>query len=122
MKRKTKKLKCVVTGRELVLSKEYYQKKLDKVNGDESELESSYVCREAKDLIKRGYDVDKTRDLLGVDSSDLGVVDTELVERIQSDSRIKYRNIPKFNVNSYTSVKTDDDVKQFLNKVLKKRY
>lgn len=122
MKRKTKKLKCVVTGRELVLSKEYYQKKLDKVDGDETMLQSSYICREAKDLIKRGYDVDKTRDLLGVDDSELGHVDTSIVERIQNDSRIKYRNIPKFNVNSYTSVKTDDDVKQFLNKVLKKRY
>jgi hypothetical protein len=119
MARKTKRLKCVVTGRELVLSKDYYQSKLDKVNGDEDQLHSSYICKEAKDLIKRGYDVDKTRGLLGIESEALEDVDDGIIEQIQNDSRIKYRNIPKFHTNNYTSTKTDPDVAEFLNKVLK---
>lgn len=120
MSRKTKKLKCVVTGRELVLSRDYYNSKLEKAGGDEQLLVSSYICREAKDLIKRGYDVDKTRDLLGIESEGLGEVDSQIIEQVQNDSRIKYRNIPKFNVNNYTSAKTDADVKKFLDKVLNK--
>ena len=103
-----------------MLSKDYYQSKLDKVGGDETQLVNSYVCREAKDLIKRGYDVEKTRDLLGIEPGVLGDVDTQVVEQIQNDSRIKYRNIPKFNVNNYTSAKTDADVRKFLDKVLNK--
>lgn len=121
MSRKTRKLTCIVTGRVLVLSKDYWEKKLEKAGGDENELLTSYVCREAKDLIKRGYDVDKTRDLLGIDDETLGPVDSSIVEQIQNDSRLKYRNIPKFNVNNYTAAKTDDDVKHFLDKVLNKK-
>ena len=105
MTRKTKKLTCVVTGRSLVLSKDYYQSKLDKAGGDEQLLHDSYMCKEAKDLIKRGYDVEKTRDLLGVDAQDLPVVDNKIVEQIQNDSRLRFRNIPRFNINNYTSAK-----------------
>jgi len=119
MTRKTKKLTCVVTGRSLVLSKDYYQSKLDKAGGDEQLLHDSYVCKEAKDLIKRGYDVEKTRGLLGVDSQDLPVVDNKIVEQIQNDSRLRFRNIPRFNINNYTSAKTDPDVAKFLKRVLK---
>lgn len=117
--RKTKRLKCIVTGRELILSKDYYQAKLDRAGGDEQILHSTYICKEAKGLIKRGYNVDKTRDLLGVDDTSLGPVDNKLIEQIQNESRIKYRNIPKFNINNYTSVKTDPDVVKFLKRVLK---
>jgi len=119
MTRKTKKLTCVVTGRSLVLSKDYYQSKLDKAGGDEQLLHDSYMCKEAKDLIKRGYDVEKTRDLLGVDAQDLPVVDNKIVEQIQNDSRLRFRNIPRFNINNYTSAKTDPDVAKFLKRVLK---
>lgn len=119
MARKTKKLKCVVTGRELVLSKDYYQSKLDKCAGDEDVLHTSYICKEAKDLLKRGYDVDKTRDLLGIDDSELEEIDSKLVEEIQNESRLRHRNIPRFNINNYTSAKTDPDVTKFLKRVLK---
>ena len=118
MARKTKKLTCIVTGRSLVLSKDYYQSKLDKAGGDEDVLHSTYICKEAKDLIKKGYDVDKTRDLLGIDATELGEVDKSIVETVQNESRIRYRNIPRFNINNYTSAKTDPDVLKFLKKVL----
>ena len=121
MARKTKKLKCIVTGRELVLSRDYFQSKLEKVQGDESLLHSTYICREAKDLIKRGYDLEKTRDLLGITDTQLPGVDIKIIEDIQNTSRIKYRNIPKFHVNNYTSAKTDPEVTKFLKKVLKSK-
>tara|TARA_R110001606_G_C15316437_1_gene644204 strand:+ start:700 stop:1065 length:366 start_codon:yes stop_codon:yes gene_type:complete len=121
MARKTKKLKCIVTGRELVLSRDYFQSKLDKVQGDETMLHETYICREAKDLIKRGYDLEKTRDLLGIVDAQLPDVDIKVIEDVQNSSRIKYRNVPKFHVNNYTSVKTDPEVTEFLKKVLKGR-
>lgn len=118
MANKTKKLFCCVTGRSLVLSREYYAKKLEKCNNDEELLKSTYVCKEAKTLIKRGYDVDKTRDLLNITSLDTKVPE-ELIESIRMENRVKYRNLPKFSVNDYTSAKTDPEVTKFLQKVFK---
>lgn len=120
MGRKTKKLTCIVTGRSLVLSKDYYQKKLDRVDGDEQVLHETYICKEAKDLIKKGYDVLKTRDLLGIEDESLPVVPEKLIDQIRNDSRIKHRNIPRFNINNYTATKTDPDVAEFLKRVLKR--
>lgn len=120
MARKTKKLTCIVTGRSLVLSKDYYQNKLDRVGGDEQVLHETYICKEAKDLIKKGYDVLKTRDLLGITETDLPDVDDKIVDQIRNDSRIKHRNIPRFNINNYTATKTDPDVVEFLKRVLNK--
>ena len=118
MAKKTKKLYCAVTGRSLVLSKDYYQKKLDKCDGDEDVLQSSYICKEAKDLIKRGYDVEKTRDLLGVEMD--SVVSDSLIEQVRSEGRMKFRNVPKDTISKYTSTKTDSDVSAFLDKVFNK--
>ena len=118
-RRKTKQLICVITGRKLILSNDYYQKKLEKADGDETKLSQSYICREAKDLIYRGYDVDKTRDLLGVDDDVVGDVEQQVIDDLLNDSRLQYRNIPKFSINNYTSTKTDPDVEEFLKKVLK---
>jgi hypothetical protein len=108
----------MITGRQLVLSKDYYQRKLDKCDGDISRLESSYVCKEAKDLIKRGYDVEKTRDLLGVSIET--TISEQLVTEIRSEGKNLFRNIPKFNVSNYTSTKTDPEVSEFLHKVFNK--
>ena len=119
MANKTKKLFCCITGRPLVLSRDYYAKKLKKCNDDEELLKTTYVCKEAKTLIKRGYDVVKTRDLLGITDIETPVSE-ELIETIRSESRIKYRNLPKFNINNYTSAKTDPEVTEFLKKVFKK--
>ena len=73
----------------------------------------------AATLIKKGYDVHKTRDLLGIDDDNLSDVDIKIIEQVQNDSRIKYRNIPRFNINNYTSTKTDADVAKFLKKLFK---
>jgi len=120
MARKTKKLTCIVTGRVLVLSHDYYQNKIERAGGDEQHMIDTYICKEAKGLIKRGYDVSKTRDLLNIDVEKLGLSDVSdaLIEQIQLDSRIQHKKFSTFNINNYTTVRTDPDVKKFLDKVL----
>ena len=65
--KKTRKLICNVTGRILQAGKEYYQKKI-KQAGSEKELHRSYICREAKQLLKKGYDLKYIKQTLGVES------------------------------------------------------
>ena len=58
---KTTKLTCIVTGKQLLATKEYYARKVEK-SGSEEELHRSYVCREAKNMIKQGTTVSRVRD------------------------------------------------------------
>lgn len=116
--RKTQKLTCVITGRTLVASTAYYERKVEHAGGEDI-LKSTYICKEAKDLIKKGYDVEKVRDILNIDRSKVGEVSKDIIDEIVTNSKLPYKRLGRFNINNYTSTKTDDDVKRFLDKVLK---
>tara|TARA_R110002051_G_C8566805_1_gene475145 strand:+ start:200 stop:565 length:366 start_codon:yes stop_codon:yes gene_type:complete len=115
--RKTQRLTCVITGRTLVASLAYYERKVERAGG-EDKLKVTYVCKEAKDLVKKGYDVEKVRDILNIDRSTVQEVDKEIIEEITTNSRLPYKRLGRFNINNYTSTKTDADVKRFLDTVL----
>ena len=79
---KNNKLKCIVTGRQLIATKEYYKRKVEKV-GDEQKLHDTYMCREAKNLLKQGTSIDKVRELLGSDITT--PVDQDIIDQIVGD-------------------------------------
>jgi len=116
--RKTQKLTCVITGRTLVASSSYYERKAE-LAGGEDKLKDAYICKEAKDLIKKGYNVEKVRDILNIDLTAVGEVSKDIIDEIVTNSKLPYKRLGRFNINNYTSTKTDDDVKRFLDKVLK---
>lgn len=112
--RKTRKLSCIVTGRVLMATKDYYERKLSRV-GDEKELHDTYVCREAKDLLIKGYTVEKIRQMLNVDSTRLGEVDQQTVADVINTRSNTYRKINIFNTTSnLLNFKTDPDVEQLI--------
>jgi hypothetical protein len=117
--RKTNKLKCIVTGRELIATSEYYQRKVDKA-GDEDELHRTYICREAKNLIKQGANVDRVRELLNVDISNVGDVSEEIFQSvIREDKTTRVRRINNIvTTSSMINYKTDDDVKNYINTII----
>ena len=51
---KTRKLKCIVTGKVLFATADYYARKLERVEGDVDKLHNTYVCKEAKDILAAG--------------------------------------------------------------------
>jgi phosphotransferase system IIB component len=118
-KRKTTKLTCIVTGRTLFASGDYYQKKVDKA-GSEDELHRTYMCREAKQLIKKGNDIEKVREALNVDSNALcNITDSEAIEIVGgNDTKLKFRLNNSESVNT-SIIKTDPDVKKFIENILK---
>jgi hypothetical protein len=113
---KTKKLKCIITGKTLFANSDYYQKKIERA-GSEEKLHSTYICREAKQLLKSGFTVEKIRDTLNVDDTNLPTVPQELINEIVSDKgkyisrRSVNNNIP---IASIINTKTDSDVKKFI--------
>lgn len=74
------KLSCIITGKTITVGNEYYDKKVSQY-GSEEKLNSLYVSRQAKNLLKRGYKIKEIRDLLKINAQNL----PELKETIVKD-------------------------------------
>mgnify|MGYP001247781641 CR=1 FL=1 len=119
--RKTRKLTCIVTGRALLATRDYYERKIKKA-GSEEKLHRSYVCKEAKDLLIKGYTVDKIRDVLNVNTDNVSSVPEDIVKEVISQSnKSPFRRINNSIpiTNNIMNPKTDPDVKEFIQNILK---
>lgn len=117
---KTTKLRCIVTGKQLLATKEYYKRKVEKA-GNEQELHRTYVCREAKNMIKQGTSVDRVRDILNVDRSAVGEVPQDVIDEIiQSNTKTNFRRINNLvNINSMMNTATDPEVREYIDRLKK---
>ena len=116
---KTTKLTCIVTGKTLFATNDYYQRKVEQV-GSVEQLHQTYICKEAKNLIKQGYTVDKIREMLKVDMDKVGAVDDSVIQEVLNSGKSYLRNsINQQVVSLANSVvhRTDPDVKKFLEKI-----
>ena len=113
--RKTRKLTCIITGRVLTATRDYYERKIKKA-GSEDNLHMTYVCKEAKDLLFKGYTPAKIREMLSIDDDSLSSVSQELVNEIlASSNKSKYRRVNTFNnMSSVINVRTDPLVKKLI--------
>jgi hypothetical protein len=113
---KNNKLKCIVTGRQLIATKEYYKRKVDKA-GDEQKLHDTYICREAKNLLKQGTSLDRVRDLL--DATISTPVEQDVIDQmLQDESSTKMRRINNImNTNKSLNIVTDPQVKKFIQNI-----
>lgn len=119
MTAKNNKLKCIVTGRKLIATKQYYARKVEKAGGEE-ELHRTYICREAKNLIKQGTTIDRIRDILGTEDPDLPPVDQDIINSVLTQDRkhsmMRVNNL--ISVNKLLSTETDPEVKKYINNLI----
>lgn len=111
--RKTTKLTCQITGKTLQAAKTYYNKKVEKA-GSEEELHRLYVCKEAKDLLKKGYSVDQVQDTLHSVNPDCNLTEDD-IKLIIGKTSLRINNIGEQKV---SIIKTDPDVAQFIKNIL----
>lgn len=117
--RKTRKLTCIVTGRALLATKEYYERKVKKI-GSEDKLHKTYICKEAKDLLKKGISVNKIREMLNVDTQSLTDIPQDIINEALAASRTSFRRIHNYtSISNMINTKTDEDVKVFINNIIK---
>ena len=116
--KKTRKLICNVTGKSLFASKDYYDKKVVKA-GSEEILHHTYMCQDAKMLFKKGYDLQYIRETLPVeDNFACTLTDNEIREIVGgTDTKLKFR-LNNLETNKMGVIKTDPDVKQFIQNIL----
>ena len=113
--KKTRKLICVVTGRAWLATRDYYERKLERA-GSEDKLHGTYICKEAKDLLTKGYTVEKIREMLNVNMDNVGDVSQETVSEVLNSRNNTYRKINVFNTtNNLLNFKTDPEVTQLIN-------
>jgi len=86
-----KKIVCIVTGRSLTITDTYYDKKVEKA-GSEENLQKSYICKEAKKLLRLGNSVKKVREILDITDYD-SEVDDEIVYELVFGNKNKKMNI-----------------------------
>lgn len=116
--KKTRKLKCIITGKTLTATADYYSRKVDKA-GDEDTLHRTYVCKEAKNLMLKGYGVDKIRDILEIDASDLGNVTQETMDEIlEKADKVTYKRVNTFNnITNMINTRTDPKVLKLIENI-----
>lgn len=107
------KLQCIISGKTLVASKEYYQKKLEKAKS-EQHLHATYICKEAKDLLLKGFSVSQIRKQLHV-IQPLPEPDASILKEITTNEYGQNRNTVFLNLTGYTYQETDPSVINFLN-------
>ena len=110
---KTRKLKCIITGSVLTATLDYYNKKLEKA-GSEQELLSTYICKEAKDMLLKGYSVNDIREKIGVEQN-LPEVNKGIIDDIIKNEYGLIRNTMFSELTSFTHQETDPDVLAFIN-------
>ena len=116
----TKRIACVVTGKETVYSGDFLKKKINEY-GSEERLVSEHICRDVKSLLKKGYKVDDIRKVLNVDD-DVPYPDPTIIEKIENQFGKKsiLKEHPTFNeaLATFTFNKSDPDVEHFINEYI----
>lgn len=116
--RQSRKLVCLVTGRKLFATKEYFERKVEKL-GSEEKVHSTYICKEAKDLLRKGYSVDKIREILNVQLDNVGNVPEDIIDDVLNAKKRYFKRISNFTSgNSIINSKTDPDVKKFIQSLI----
>ena len=116
--RQSRKLICLVTGRKLFATKEYFDRKVEKL-GSEEKVHSTYICKEAKDLLRKGYSVDKIREILNIQLDNVGDVPEEIIDDVLNAKKRYFKRISNFTSGSaIINSKTDPDVKKFIQSLI----
>jgi hypothetical protein len=115
---KNRKLICLVTGRKLFATKEYFNRKVEKL-GSEEIVHSTYICKEAKDLLRKGYNVSKIREMLNVQVDSLSDVPEDVINEVIDSKKRYFRRLSNFtSSNPIINTKTDPDVKKFIQSLI----
>lgn len=112
----TRKVRCIVTGKETIYSGDFLQKKVEEY-GSEELLDKLYVCREVRSFLKKGYNIPDIQKLLNVEENVILPSD-EIIEEIVNKYGKKsiLKDTPSFNeaLTGFTYNKSDEAVEKFI--------
>lgn len=110
---KTKKITCIIIGKSTLITKDYYDKKIEKCGGDEDLFKKTYICKEAKDLLLQGLTVDQIRKKYNVEG--MPPVDLNYIDSLTTNKYGLKKDTTFSTITSFTVFETDPEVKNFIN-------
>jgi hypothetical protein len=112
------KLTCIVTGRTLLATDDYYKRKVEKA-GSEEDLHRTYICREAKNMIKQGTSINRVREVLEVDEQYHNDVPQDVIDQVlATNTKTNFRRINNImTVNSMLNTTTDPEVREYIDRL-----
>jgi hypothetical protein len=110
---KTKKITCIIIGKSIQITKDYYDKKVQKCDNDEELFKKTYICKEAKDLLLQGLTVDQIRKKFGVEN--LPSVDLDYIEKLTTNKYGLKKDTTFNTITSFTMFETEPEIKNFIN-------
>lgn len=121
---KSKKVTCVITGKTATFAGEYLEK-LIKEYGNNDNLTKTYVCKEVKAFLKKGYKINDIRKLLNV-PADEEMPSKEVIKLLEDEyqkTAVKVNDTSSVmnTLTSFTHNKSDEDVEKFINTFIIKK-
>lgn len=116
--KKTLKVKCFITGEESIFSGDYLKSLVERYGSRENILKY-YITYKAKALLFKGYSIPEIRKILVSKHLELEDPQSEHGLEVLKFWQDKKNNGKKIKVNeseNISFVKTDDDVKDFINR------
>jgi len=113
-----REIRCIITGKSYIFSKEYYDKKIAEYL-DEDNLRKYYITRKAKLYLNKGYSVQEIRNILNVTDSDLPSSDSSAVRELIDFHKVKNSGSTKkiSNTLNFATHKSDPLVVAFINTI-----
>lgn len=100
-------------GKTTLITKDYYDKKIEKCDGDEDLFKKTYICKEAKDLLLQGLTVEQIRKKYNVQN--LPQVDIDYINSLTTNKYGIKKDTTFSTITSFTVFETDPEVKEFIN-------
>lgn len=111
-------LQCIITGSKYTFGKEYYAKKIEEFDSEDS-LKRFFITKKAKTYLNKGYSVQEIRNILGIDDSSLPQPNSQDIKDLIDFHKIRNSNNRKkiTSTLNFATHKSDDKVTEFINNI-----
>lgn len=111
-------LQCLITGSKYTFSKDYFTKKVNEYDDEES-LKRYFITKKAKTYLNKGYSIQEIRNILDVDDTSLPDADSQDVKDLIDFHKIRGVGQRKkiTNTLNFATHKSDDAVAEFINNI-----
>lgn len=122
--KKTLKVKCFITGEESIFSGDYLNKLIERYGSRENILKY-YITYRAKNFLFKGYTIPEIRKILLLKKTELEDPSSpkgiELMKYWQDQKNLKVKYKMKDQKDNVSFIKTDPEVKDFINNWIKSK-